>query len=107
MTDPSSNVTDSADPRLDVGAAGLSRRSHDDYVDAEEVPLREAADLAAAEAFRARHYSLRVERHPCHSAGIPARRRLKPMRSAVVGVGYVGAHGQLRDAIRLNQHWFR
>jgi hypothetical protein len=27
--------------------------------------------------------------------------------SAVVGIGDVGTHGQLRDAIRLNQHWFR
>jgi hypothetical protein len=40
-------------------------------------------------------------------AGIPARRRLSPLRSAVIGVGYVGAHGQLCDAIRLDQHWFR
>ena len=45
--------------------------------------------------------------HALGEGEIPARRRLNPMRSAVVGVRYVGAHGQLRNAVRLDQHWFR
>lgn len=49
---------------------------------------------------------IRRRRHSRRGAGIPAHSRLSPTRSAVVGVGYVGAHGQLRDAVRLNQHRF-
>jgi hypothetical protein len=111
MTDLSINVTDSAEPRIDVGAAGRG------------APACGSTTTLSTNAVRTKRsrvcrlFAVPADDLPVAEFAFPGPLRdqlvaailagEKTTTSAAVGVGDVGAHGQLRDAIRLNQHWFR